>query len=236
MKKLLAATAVTAAVAAVPAVAYARTGGKLPTCTATFVDHPENASPAWALDDFTRTTTFEPGDTDGTWKVHIRDRGKFTTIPGTTSDSGDPIQTKVTGSFRGDGDYTVTSAAGPQCADTEHYEGTAGPATAQWPLHYFAADAGAATSGIDPWRWVYRTYCERMVEDSRYPKVDGHITGKDCPRPTPTPTPTDSAPEPSPSEPEPSASETTPSEEDTSSPATEAPAASPVKKQPHFTG
>ncbi|GAA0326980.1 hypothetical protein NE235_09145 [Actinoallomurus spadix] len=237
MKKLLAATAVSAAVAAVPAVAYAGDGGKLPTCTATFVDHPENASPAWALDDFTRTTTFAPGDTDGTWKVHIHDEGHFTTIPGTTSDSGDPIQLKVTGSFDGDGDYTVTSTTGPQCGDAEQYTGTGAPATAKWPLHYFPADADATTSDIDPWRWVYQTYCEKMVEDSRYAKVDGHLTGKDCP--TPTPTPTDSAPEPDPSssaDPEPSASETTPSPETTASPAAEASPATPVKAQPHFTG
>ncbi|MCO5993621.1 hypothetical protein [Actinoallomurus rhizosphaericola] len=238
MKKLFAATAVSVAVAAVPAVAYARDGGKLPTCTATFVDHPENAPSAWALDDFTRTTTFAPGDTDGTWKVHIHDEGHFTTIPGTTSDSGDPIQLKVTGSLDGDGDYTVTSTAGPKCVDAEQYKGTDGPKTAQWPLHYFTADADAKTSDIDPWRWVYQTYCEKMVEDSRYAKVDGHLTGKDCPTPTPTPTPTDTTPEPDPSsaDPEPSASETTPTDETTASPATEAPAASPVKKQPHFTG
>jgi hypothetical protein len=233
MNKLLAATAVSLAVAAVPAVAYARTGGKLPTCTATFKDHPENSSPAWALDDFTRKTTFTPGTKDGTWNVHIRDRGHFTTIPGTTSDSGDPIQTKVTGSFRGEGDYTVTSTTGPRCVEDEHYDGTAGPSTGEWPLHYFAS--GATTSGIDPWRWVYRTYCEHMVEDSRYGKVEGHITGKDCPKPTPTPTPTDSAPEPSPSEPEPSPSDSTPSDDDTTPPATEAPPASPVTTQPHFT-
>ncbi|MEV0408254.1 hypothetical protein [Actinoallomurus sp. NPDC050550] len=233
MRRLLAvSTAVAAGAFAVPAVAYAYTSGKLPTCTATFTNHPENSSPPWALDAFTRTTTFAPGSTDGTWTVHIRDAGHFTTVPGTKSDSGDTIVNKVKGRFNGSGDYTVTSTTAPHCVDGEQYDGTADPSTGQWPLHYF--DKAATTTGINPWRWVYRTYCERMVEDSQYAHVQGSIAGKDCPQPTPTPTPTPTAdsPEPSPSDsdPEPSPSDTT------SSPASEAPAASPVTKQPKFTG
>jgi hypothetical protein len=226
MKKLLAvSTAVAASVLAMPAVTYAYSG-KLPTCTASFSGHPENSSPPWALDTFTRTTTFAPGATDGTYKVHIRDAGHFTTIPGTKSDSGDTIQDKVTGTFSGYGDYTVTATGSPHCVSGESYSGTGDPSTGQWPVHYFPA--GATTTGIDPWRWVYRTYCERMVEDSQYGKVQGSISGKDCPKPTPTPT--DSAPEPSPSDstPVPSPSDTTPS--------SQAPVPTPVKSNLPVTG
>lgn len=226
MNRILAASTAALGILTMPAVAYAYTGGKLPTCTATFTNHPENSSPPWALDDFTRTTTFAPGATDGTWSVHIRDRGHFTTVPGTKSDSGDVIQNKVIGDFHGSGDYTVTSTTRPHCVPSEHYDGTADPSIGQWPLHYFASDA--TMTGIDPWRWDYRTYCEHMVEDSQYAQVQGHITGKDCPEPTqsptptPTPTPTDSTPEPSPSD-------TTPSDGDTSPPASDAPTPTPVK-------
>jgi hypothetical protein len=227
MKKLLAvSTAAALGVLAVPAVAYAYSG-KLPTCTATFTGHPENSSPPWATDDFERTTTFAPGATDGTYTVHIHDVGHFTTIPGTKSDSGDTIANEVTGSFSGKGDYTVTSATGPHClTGSESYNGTGDPATSDWPLHYF--DKGATTTGIDPWRWVYKTYCERMAEDSQYGKVQGSISGKDCP--TPTPTPTTDSPEPSPSDssPAPSPSDTTP--------ASEAPTPTPVKSNLSVTG
>lgn len=194
MRKLLLACAIGVATVAVPTTAYARTGAST-TCKASFTAHPENSSPPWALDTFTRTTRIKPAG-DGKWAVHIVDRGHFTTIPGVKSDSGDTIQNKVTGTFRGSGDYTVTSTTGPACVSGESYNGTNDPATSDWPKHYFAA--GATTTGIDPWSWLYRTCREYMVEDSVKGTV-GHIAGKACktkPSPTPTPTETSSTPSP----------------------------------------
>jgi hypothetical protein len=201
MRILIVGAAAAIAVASVPAVAYAHTSGAA-TCKASFSAHPENASPPWAEDTFTRTTTFEK-TAYGTWKVHISDDGQFTTIPETKSDSGDTIQNKVTGTFSGFGDYKVSSKATPHCVSGEHYTGSAGPTTGQWPVHYFTA---ATTSGINPWHWDYRTCREHMSEDS-VAGTTGHLAGLKCrPRHThsPTPTPTASA------TPSPTASESTP--------------------------
>jgi hypothetical protein len=192
-------TAAAVGVLAAPAVAYAHTGGTTP-CHAKFTDHPENSSPPWALDTYTRVTSFRDNH-DGTWKAHIRDFGHFTTIPGTKSDSGDTIANKVTGTLTGSGDYTVTSKSGPHCPSGEHYTGAGGQSTGQWPVHYFGE--GATTGGIDPWRWLYKTCREYMVEDSVKGTV-GSIAGKPCrarrtPTPTPTtPTPTETSPAPIP--------------------------------------
>ncbi|MCW2944533.1 MAG: hypothetical protein JWR24_1250 [Actinoallomurus sp.] len=224
MKMLLAvSTAVAAGVLAVPATANAT--AKLPVCRASFTGHPENSSPPWATDTFTRTTKFHKND-DGTYKVHITDRGHFTTIPGTKSDSGDTIANKVTGVFTGSGDYTVTSATGPTCVTGESYTATHDARTSDWPKHYFGDSA--TTTGIDPWSWLYRTCREYMVEDSVKGTV-GHIAGKPC-KAKPTPTPTDSTPEPSPSDSTPAPSDTT------TTPPTSAPAPTPVKSDLPVTG
>jgi hypothetical protein len=191
MKILLAGTIAAAAVLT-PATAYAHTSSST-VCHATFSQHPENSSPPWANDTFTRTTKFHDNH-DDTWKVHITDRGHFTTIPGTKSDSGDTIQNEVTGVFTGSGDYTVTSASGPTCVSGESYTGTGDPATSDWPKHYFGDTA--TTTGIDPWRWLYKTCREYMIEDSVKGTV-GNIAGKAC-HTKPTPTPTTGSPTPSP--------------------------------------
>jgi hypothetical protein len=199
MNKFLAVPAAAAlGVLAVPAVAYAHTSGAT-ICRASFTAHPENASPSWANDTFVRITTIRAAS-EGTWKAHITDLGHFTTIPGTKSDSGDTIQNAVTGLFAGRGDYTVTSAAKPHCVPGEHYSGSGGPTTGQWPVHYFT---DATTSGIDPWHWDYRTCREHMSEDS-VAGTTGHLAGLKCrphpPKPTPTPTTTDTGtPSPTPS-------------------------------------
>jgi hypothetical protein len=171
---------------AVPVAASAHTGSTV-TCRATLSGHPENASPVWAYDTFVRVTKLTPAG-EGTWKAHITDLGHFTTVPGATSDSGDTIAHKVTGVFTGRGDYTVTSASRPHCIGGEHYTGSAGPTTGQWPVHYFAQ--GAITTGIDPWHWDYRTCREHMSEDS-VAGTSGHMAGLACRiyhrRPTHTP-------------------------------------------------
>jgi hypothetical protein len=190
MNKILAIPAAAAlGVLAVPAVAYAHGTGAT-VCHAAFTAHPENASPPWANDTFVRITTIRAAG-EGTWKAHITDLGHFTTIPGTKSDSGDTIQNEVTGVFAGHGDYTVTAAGKPHCITGEHYSGSGGPTTGQWPVHYFT---DATTSGIDPWHWDYRTCREHMSEDSKA-GTQGHLAGLKCrphhPKPTPTPTTTD---------------------------------------------
>jgi hypothetical protein len=219
MRILIAGAAAAIAVAAVPAVAYAHTSGVL-TCKATFSAHPENASPPWANDTFTRTTSFEK-TAYGTWKVHITDLGHFTTIPGTKSDSGDTIQNAATGLFAGRGDYKVSSKATPHCVTGEHYSGSAGPTTGQWPVHYFT---DATTSGIDPWRWDYRTCREHMSEDSKA-GTQGHLAGLECrphhPKPTPTPSTSDTG---------------TPTPTPTTSTPGEAPAPTPVNSDLPVTG
>lgn len=212
MKTLLAGSVAAAAVFAIPAAMLA-TGhaDTLPMkCTATFTGHPENSNPVWALDDFTRTTTFKALPKDK-WAVHIHDAGHFTTIPGTKSDSGDVVKNKVTGTFQGGGDYTVTSKTPPKCILTESYTGTGGPSTGKWPAHYFGETA--TSTGIDPWHWDYATACEKMSEDS-VTHTSGHMAGKTCPSPSPSPRPTPSSPSPEPSESTPAAPAPTPVESD----------------------
>lgn len=206
MKKIATlALAIGAGLLAVPVAASAHTSSTV-TCRATLAGHPENASPVWAYDSFVRVTKLTSVG-EGTWKAHIVDVGRFTTVPGAKSDSGDTIAHKVTGIFAGRGDYTVTATSTPHCIGGEHYTGNAGPTTGQWPVHYFAQ--GAATTGIDPWHWDYRTCREHMSEDS-VSGTSGHMAGLACriyhrrhPKPTPTtPTPTDSGtPSPTPTEP-----------------------------------
>lgn len=225
MRKILAITAAAGAMACVPAVAYAASTEAV-TCRATFSGHPENSSPPWAYDNFTRKTAITPGDAPGTWTAHIADNGHFTTVVGATSDNGDKIVRHTTGKFSGSGDYTITSTAQPKCIKGESYGGSDGPSTSQWPGHYFG---DSPTVVLVKWHWDYVTRCEQMHEDS-VTGTTGHMTGaRDCttPTPTPTPTPSDSAPEPSDS-PEPSASATTP--------AGEAPAPTPVKTDLPVTG
>jgi hypothetical protein len=173
-------------VLAIPTAASATTGPKPVVCKATFSHHPENSSPVWAYDTFTRITLLTPAGA-GTWKAHIADIGHFTTVPGAKSDSGDVIQNKVTGVFAGSGDYTVTSPNGPRCFPSESYDGTGDPPTAAWPKHYFGGSS--TTTGIDPWHWEYRTCREHMSEDSKA-GTQGHMSGLKClPKPSGSPTP-----------------------------------------------
>lgn len=216
---------------------------KAVVCTATLTNHPENATPVWAYDTFTRTTVLHYAG-NGMWRAHIEDAGRFTTVTGVPSDSGDLIQHKVTGAFTGSGDYLVKADAKPACTPTpERYFGPAGPMTGQWPVHYFGQ---ATTEGITNWQWVYKTCREWMIETER--GVSGHLAGLSTwrckphrhpvPTPsgtsTPTPTPTASSPTPSTSPPAPTPTETTTL---TMPPGPgEAPPAQPVVSQPDFTG
>jgi hypothetical protein len=232
MRRLLAvSTAVAAGALTLPAVAYADTSVAAIQCHATFSQHPESGA-GWALDTFARATTITQLP-EGKWSVHIKDSGRFTSVPGKPSDGDNSvlIANKVTGRLHGSGSYTVLSEKSPSCSPAEHYNGTNAPTTGQWPLHYFAG-GGASTSGIDPWHWDYRTRCEHMVEDSGA-GTTGNITGKVCPTPTPTPTPSETAtqtptPEPTGSTPVPSPSDSTPPGE--------APAPTPVKGDLAVTG
>lgn len=224
MRKILAISAAAGLMAAVPAVAYAAST-KAIACRATFSGHPENSTPPWAYDNFHRKTTLTPGSAPGTWTAHIVDKGSFTTVVGTTSDSGDEIVRHTTGKFSGTGDYTFTSTAQPKCIKREGYGGSNGPSTSQWPSHYFT---DSPTVTLVKWHWDYVTKCETMSEDS-VTGTTGHMTGRrNCTTPTPTPTPTPTAtdtPTPSPS---PTATSTTPPGE--------APAPTPVKTNLPVTG
>jgi hypothetical protein len=218
MKILLFGTVAAAAVLT-PATAYAHTSSAT-VCRASFTSHPESGA-GWAVDTFTRTTTIKPAGKG--WRVHIDDRGTFTSVVGKPSDGDNsvPIDNAVTGKLRGRGDYTVTGTdTAPSCPATDSYSGATGPSTGDWPKHFWAGDV--QVSGINPWHWDYRTRCEHMVEDSRFSKVDGNIVGKVChTKPTPTPTSTTSSPTPSPTD---------------STPPGEAPAPTPVKSDLPVTG
>lgn len=192
-------------------------------CTATLTNHPENSSPAWAMDNFTRTTVFRHADKRGNiWTATMKDRGHFITTPNAKSDSGDTIKTEVTGRFTGQGIFTVTSDAAPKCTDPKVYDGSA-PPTSTWVDHYFTGEF--SDSGITEWDWVYQTCRERMVETPT--GVTGHMSGLPChhksPSPTPSPTKSDT-PTPSPT---PTTQPTTPGQ---------APAPSPVKTDLPVTG
>ena len=210
---------------AAPAAASAHAGSTV-VCKASFTAHPENATPVWAYDTFTRVTTITPAG-EGTWKAHIADLGHFTTVPGAKSDSGDTIAHKVTGVFSGHGDYTVTATSTPHCIGGEHYTGSGGPSTGAWPLHYFAQ--GSTTTGIDPWHWDYRTCREHLSEDSKV-GTQGHMAGLGCQwhqRPSATP----SAPTPTPT----ASGTPTPAPSGTTAPG-EAPAPTPVNSDLPVTG
>lgn len=223
LKKTIAAvglaTAATA-VSALPASAHTNTV----VCKATLTAHPENSSPVWAYDTFTRTTTFHHAH-NGTWSATFRDFGTFTTVPGVNSDSGDLIQHKVTGGFVGYGSFAkIESQVAPKCAAGETWPGAGAPSTTTWIAHYFAGDVAVTLN--DDWVWIYRTCREHMTETAK--GVTGHIAGLWCrkprhhhPKPTPTPTKSES--------PTPTPTVTVPAGDT-------APPAQPVTGQPVFTG
>lgn len=223
LKKTLAALGLTVAATAVSALpASAHTTDLI--CKATLTNHPENSSPVWAYDTFTRTTRFHHNQ-DGTWSATLRDFGAFTTVAGVNSDSGDMIQHKVTGGFVGYASFSkIESQVAPKCATGETWPGAGAPSTSTWAAHYFTGDVAVTLN--DDWVWIYKTCREQMNETAK--GVTGHIAGLWCrvrhPKPTPSPTHSES---PSP----------TPSPTDTTQPPGDiAPPAQPVTGQPAFTG
>jgi hypothetical protein len=219
VKKIVAtAIAAGAGLLAVPAVASAHTTGGPLTCKVSFVHHPENASPVWAYDDFTRFTKFTPNSAKTVWKVSFFDVGKFTTVPGTSSDSGDAIHAKVTGKFAGKGSFTVHSASAPVCAPGTN------STTSDWARHFFTGDV---TVTLDTWHWDYRTCREHLAEDS-VTGTTGHMAGLPCWVHRPHPKPTKTTPVPAPSQTVPAPTQTVP--------AGEAPVPTPVTSDLAVTG
>lgn len=183
--------------------------------TATVKSTPDDGCPTWARSTFIRTTTITLFG-EGEFKVVIADEGTFVTQVGAKSPAGVvDIAAAVTGSITGEGEFTVKGdlleksaldALDGKTFDNSGYACKADvPAertTAKWPLQFFTE--GAETSGIDPWKWVYKTGCETRTESSTAEPV-GDITGLVCPTPeTPGPTPTVTG------EPEPSVSASLP--------------------------
>lgn len=182
-KKALLVIPVAVGALAIPASAHAvgtlSYSPKIYTCKASITAHPENSSPAWAIDSFTRTTKIRYA-TGGNWAVRIHDSGTFTTVKGVKSDSGDLITNKVTGHFSGVGDFTAKSKYGHLTCDqaTEHFSGTKVPSTSTWVLHLLPK--GATTPGITNWEWTYSTGCQWMIETEK--GVSGHMSGDtSCP-------------------------------------------------------
>lgn len=159
---------------------------------ATITSSPDDGCPSpWARDTYARTTTITPAG-EGTYTVTIGDEGTFTTIAGAPSPGspGTKIRAKVTGTLVGSGQFTVTGRLLGENALAElngknHQHGmyqdkcALPPAktTGQWPLQFFEPEA--KTSGINPWRWQYKTACETRTESSTA-DPDGNIVGRTC--------------------------------------------------------
>ncbi|MDN3356101.1 hypothetical protein [Actinomadura sp. DC4] len=227
MKTTIIAAALTAGsvLGPAPAGAYATTGHKV-ACGAVVHDHFAKTDsghgnpPEWADLKFARTTTIRC-TSPGHYAVKIMDRGSFRTLVGAgrPNGGGGQITNAVRGEMHGAYWLTVTGAlAVPSRRDTSL------SATAYVTALF---DPSSVVKGAT-YSWAYRTVCgeewldSSLDNDGQDPAVAGNITGKTCrprhtPRPaptTPTPTPTRNAP----------------------STGGEAPPATPVKRQPAFTG
>lgn len=160
--------------------------------TATITNAPDDGCPSpWARDSYTRTTTITPAG-EGTYTVAIADQGTFTTSAGAPSPGspGTKIRAKVTGTLTGSGQFTVTGQLLGENALAElngkTYQRGMYPnkcalpeskTTAAWPLQFFEPEA--TTSGINPWKWQYKTACETRTESSTA-GADGNIVGRTC--------------------------------------------------------
>lgn len=190
--------------------AQADTADATVTSTATIKNSPDDGTPPWARDSFTRTTTITKND-DGSYKVHVDDKGTFKTAKSTLSPNDPTVRIKrsVKGDLSGTADFTVTDGKlkGPkQLAKLDGQVLRNGRAlvktdvkprrsTSTWPKRYFKANP-AATVTLDAWHWEYTTPCGESYTQDKNAAAEGNIVGKTCkPEPTdtgsPSPTPTD---------------------------------------------
>lgn len=167
--------------------------------TTTVKNHADDGhgSPShWADDTWTRKSTITPGDTDGTYTVHLTGTGSFTTVKdaGAPNGSGTTVGAAVTGDFAEDLTATVTgtpkSAAQLARIDGNTYDDANGVTytTTEWIKHLFTS-ASTPTIGNETYRYEYTRPCESWVDadDNNDGQAEdaGNITGKDCTPTTP---------------------------------------------------
>lgn len=194
MKTILAFSAAAGlTVAAIPAAAYAATGGGggcqtvHDTITKTDTGH---GTPAEWADLVLRRSTKVCGDATSGYTVTLTDVGRLWTRTGagTPNGTGGQIAHRVPGKVRGT--YSLTVSGG---TFTRKHRNVAGSST-EYVTSLFTD--GATVKG-GAYRWTYTTVCgERWVDssanDDGQGAAAGNITGKLChkPKPTPTPSPT----------------------------------------------
>lgn len=189
--KLLAAFAVvTAAFTPAPLVVMSAQASTAPvTSTATIKSAPDDGTPPWARDSFTRSTVIRPNG-DGTYDATVTDDGTFVTgKAGTAAPTGGTITRRVRGHLHGSMSFTVSGDLLPasrlaklngRSMGYAQYatkaEIPASKRTGTWPARYFKP--GAAVH-LDAWHWAYATGCETYEQDSSG-AVSSNITGKVC--------------------------------------------------------
>lgn len=223
------ALAITGAAVLTPTAAYAHTG-HTPACATvhdhiTKTDNGHGVPAEWADLSLARATTVCKTATGYTIKLH--DEGNLWTRPGAGSPNGTgaPIAHRVPGKVFGT--YWLTASGGTLA----HKHGDVSLSSTEYVKSLFSE--GTTVVG-GRYAWAYET-CVRGYGDYRERWLDssilndgagaqaGNITGKTCRPHHPKPTPTPTSPSPSPTQSTPSSSG-------------EAPPATPVTRQPQFTG
>lgn len=167
------------------------------TVTSTVKNHADNGhgTPAhWADDTWTRTSTITPGDTDGTYTVHLAGKGTFATVKdaGSPNGGGATVGAKVSGDFAEDLTATVTGAkqrgaTGLNNINNKVYDDktTVHFTTTEWIKHLFAKNGDGATVNITAYTYKYGTGCETWTDantnNDGQDETAGNITGKKCP-------------------------------------------------------
>lgn len=155
---------------------------------------PDDGTPPWARDTFTRTTDITRVDAN-TYRLAVTDAGTFTSPAGVTSPNSTATLAHAipSGGFTGSFSFVVTGAlksAAQLAAVTPTFDygsvtdknnpDPALPTTGGWYKQYFADPT--TTQGLYGWTWTYTTACESMTETEA--GVTGNILGLTCTTPT----------------------------------------------------